>query len=96
MEVTWYPAPAKLNLFLHVLGRRPDGYHELQTVFRLIDRSDRVGVAPRKDGKIRFDGPFGDNLACCANWWAGLRTPEEQPVGGGLGGGLDAANTLLA
>ena len=59
----WYAAPAKLNLFLHVLGRRPDGYHELQTVFRLIDFSDRVGVAPRADGELRFAGPFGeDNL----------------------------------
>ncbi|HEX6156028.1 MAG TPA: 4-(cytidine 5'-diphospho)-2-C-methyl-D-erythritol kinase, partial [Burkholderiales bacterium] len=43
MELTWYPAPGKLNLFLHILGRRPDGYHELQTVFRLIERCDRVG-----------------------------------------------------
>lgn len=49
----WYPAPAKLNLFLHVLGRRPDGYHLLQTVFRLIDRADRVGIAPTRDGVIR-------------------------------------------
>jgi 4-diphosphocytidyl-2-C-methyl-D-erythritol kinase len=51
--VNWYPAPAKLNLFLHVLGRRADGYHLLQTVFRLIDRADRVGIAPRNDGLIR-------------------------------------------
>ena len=49
----WYPAPAKLNLFLHVLGRREDGYHLLQTVFRLIDRMDRVGIAVRADGHIR-------------------------------------------
>ena len=48
----WYPAPGKLNLFLHVLGRRADGYHELQTVFRLIDRSDRIGIAPREDGRL--------------------------------------------
>src|SRR5207237_614650 len=51
--VNWYPAPAKLNLFLHVLGRRPDGYHLLQTVFRLIDRSDRIGIVVRDDGVIR-------------------------------------------
>ena len=51
--MNWYPAPAKLNLFLHVLGRRPDGYHLLQTVFRLIDRSDQVGIHVRSDGVIR-------------------------------------------
>ena len=49
----WYPAPAKLNLFLHVLGRRSDGYHLLQTVFRLVDLCDEVGVAVRDDGVIR-------------------------------------------
>ncbi len=49
----WYPAPAKLNLFLHVLGRRDDGYHLLQTVFRLIDRSDRVGIEVTGAGAIR-------------------------------------------
>ena len=101
MEVTWYPAPAKLNLFLRVLGRREDGYHELQTVFRLIDRSDRVGIAPRKDGKIVFDGPFGeDNLCVRAAKLLGkgcdLVLEKNIPVGGGLGGGSsDAATTLL-
>ncbi len=49
----WYPAPAKLNLFLHVLGRRDDGYHLLQTVFRLIDRSDQVGISVTSNGVIR-------------------------------------------
>ncbi len=49
----WYPAPGKLNLFLHVLGRRQDGYHLLQTVFRLIERGDRIGVALRADGELR-------------------------------------------
>ncbi|HSH07734.1 MAG TPA: 4-(cytidine 5'-diphospho)-2-C-methyl-D-erythritol kinase [Burkholderiales bacterium] len=49
----WYPAPGKLNLFLHVLARRADGYHELQTVFQLIDRADRVGVALREDGVLQ-------------------------------------------
>lgn len=49
----WYPAPAKLNLFLHVLGRREDGYHLLQTVFRLVDRSDNVGIAVTREGVIR-------------------------------------------
>ena len=46
------PAPAKLNLFLHVVGRRADGYHLLQTVFRLIDLSDRIDLDVRSDGKI--------------------------------------------
>ncbi len=49
----WYPAPAKLNLFLHVIGRRDDGYHLLQTAFRLIERADRVGISVRGDGEIR-------------------------------------------
>jgi 4-diphosphocytidyl-2-C-methyl-D-erythritol kinase len=49
----WYPAPAKLNLFLHVLGRRADGYHLLQTVFRLVDLLDEVGIAVRDHGEIR-------------------------------------------
>ena len=51
------PAPAKLNLFLHVLGRRPDGYHELQTAFQFIDLCDELRFEPRTDGRIvRVDG----------------------------------------
>ena len=106
MELSWYPAPAKLNLFLHVLGRRDSGqhagYHELQTVLRLIDRADRVGVALRNDGKILFDGPFGeDNLCVRAAKLLGkgceLALEKNLPVGGGLGGGSsDAATVLLA
>ena len=53
---TW-PAPAKLNLFLHVVGRRADGYHLLQTVFRFIDRSDRLHFSPRGDGRIVLATP---------------------------------------
>ena len=100
MELTWYAAPAKLNLFLHILGRRADGYHELQTVFRLIDRSDRIGVAPREDGKVLFDGPFGeDNLCVRAAKLIGkgcdLALEKNIPVGGGLGGGSSDAATVL-
>jgi 4-diphosphocytidyl-2-C-methyl-D-erythritol kinase len=108
MEMTWYPAPAKLNLFLHILGRRQggehEGYHELQTVFRLIDRSDRVGIAPREDGKIVFDGPFGDDNLCVRaarllhspGKGCDLALEKTIPVGGGLGGGSsDAATTLM-
>ena len=53
-----YPAPAKLNLFLHVVGRRSDGYHLLQTVFRLLDRADVLRFAPRQDGCIVLDTPL--------------------------------------
>ncbi|HEX6320113.1 MAG TPA: 4-(cytidine 5'-diphospho)-2-C-methyl-D-erythritol kinase [Burkholderiales bacterium] len=106
MEMKWYPAPAKLNLFLHLLGKRADGYHELQTVFRLIDLADRVGIAPRPDGEIRFSGEFGeDNLVARAArllkretgspQGADLALEKRIPVGGGLGGGSSDAATVL-
>jgi 4-diphosphocytidyl-2-C-methyl-D-erythritol kinase len=53
-----WPAPAKLNLFLHVVGRRDDGYHLLQTVFRLIDLCDALEFAPRGDGEVRLASPI--------------------------------------
>ena len=103
MELSWYPAPGKLNLFLHVLGRRPDGYHELQTVFRLIDRCDRVGIALRDDGQIRFSGIFGEENLCVRaarllqppNKGCDLALEKNLPVGGGLGGGSSDAATVL-
>ncbi len=100
MELTWYAAPAKLNLFLHVLGRRTDGYHELQTVFRLIERADRVAIGARSDGRIVFDGPFGeDNLCVRAAKLLGkgceLALEKNIPIGGGLGGGSSDAATVL-
>lgn len=49
-----YPAPAKLNLFLHVTGRRADGYHLLQTAFRIIDFCDWLSFSPRHDGEVRL------------------------------------------
>jgi len=106
--MNWYPAPGKLNLCLHVLGRRADGYHELQTVFRLIDRADKVGVAARSDGEIRFSGEFGDQNLCLkaarllkdetrSPRGCDLALEKVLPVGGGLGGGSsDAATVLLA
>ena len=108
--MTFHPAPAKLNLFLHVLGRREAGeyagYHELQTVFRLIDRSDRVGVAPRDDGEIRFSGVFHDENLCVkaarllqtesgSRKGCDLSLEKNIPVGGGLGGGSSDAATVL-
>ena len=104
----WHPAPGKLNLCLHVLGRRPDGMHLLQTVFRLIDRCDRVGVAVRADGAVRFSGLFGEDNLCVraarllreasgTGQGADLALEKHLPIGGGLGGGSsDAATTLLA
>ena len=106
MELTWYPAPAKLNLFLHVLGQRADGYHELQTVFRLIDRCDRIGIDLREDSQIRFTGIFGDENLCVraakllqqlgrSTQGADISLEKNLPVGGGLGGGSSDAATVL-
>ncbi|HEU4353607.1 MAG TPA: 4-(cytidine 5'-diphospho)-2-C-methyl-D-erythritol kinase [Burkholderiales bacterium] len=106
MELNWHPAPGKLNLFLHVLERRADGYHDLQTVFRLIDRSDRVGVAARDDGRIVFEGPFGEQNLCVraarllkaqarSTWGCHVKLEKNLPVGGGLGGGSSDAATVL-
>jgi 4-diphosphocytidyl-2-C-methyl-D-erythritol kinase len=106
VELDWYPAPGKLNLFLHVLGKRHDGYHELQTVFRLIDRCDRVGIAGRQDGKIEFHGPFGEENLCVraarllkaqtgSPKGCTLALEKNLPVGGGLGGGSSDAATVL-
>jgi len=105
-RLDWLPAPGKLNLFLHVLGRRADGYHELQTVFRLIERGDRVGVRAREDGEIRFDGVFGEANLCVraarllkehsgTRLGAELALEKNLPVGAGLGGGSSDAATVL-
>jgi 4-diphosphocytidyl-2-C-methyl-D-erythritol kinase len=107
-----WPAPAKLNLFLHVVGRRADGYHLLQTAFRLIDLCDSLEFAPRADGAIRLATPLsgvpeGEDLTVraarllreAAGLDAGveIRLEKRIPIGGGLGGGSsDAATTLIA
>jgi 4-diphosphocytidyl-2-C-methyl-D-erythritol kinase len=109
--MNWFPAPGKLNLLLHVLGRRADGYHELQTVLRLIDRADRVGIAVRADGRILRHDPLPGvpaeadlSVRAARLLQAHARTPlgadlaidKQLPMGGGLGGGSsDAATTLL-
>jgi 4-diphosphocytidyl-2-C-methyl-D-erythritol kinase len=111
VETVW-PAPAKLNLFLHVTGRRADGYHELQTLFQLIDLADSIGVRVRADGRIeRLVGPpevapESDLIVRAAHalqaqtgtsLGASLSLIKRIPMGGGLGGGSsDAATTLLA
>lgn len=112
---TWhsaYPAPAKLNLFLHVTGRRPDGYHLLQTAFRFVDRCDLLRFAPRRDGDIVRVDPLpgvapADDLTVRAaqalqrasgcRRGVDIALEKRLPMGGGLGGGSsDAATVLLA
>jgi 4-diphosphocytidyl-2-C-methyl-D-erythritol kinase len=110
-ETRW-PAPAKLNLFLHVTGRRADGYHELQTLFQLVDLCDTIAITVREDGLIeRPEGPAGVTLeadlavraahvlkqATGSPLGATLKVHKRIPLGGGLGGGSsDAATVLLA
>ena len=107
-----WPAPAKLNLFLHVVGRRADGYHLLQTVFRFIDRADTLHFAPRDDGDVLLATPTpgveaANDLtvraarllqeAAGCRQGATIRLSKNLPLGGGLGGGSsDAATVLLA
>lgn len=107
-----WPAPAKLNLFLHVVGRRPDGYHLLQTVFRFIECADYLRFAPRADGEIVLATPTpgvaeeADLTVRAARMLqahtgcrqgASITLRKHLPMGGGLGGGSsDAATVLLA
>ncbi len=107
-----YPAPAKLNLFLHVVGRRADGYHLLQTLFRLIDHGDHLRFSPRQDGQLRLLNPLPgvppeSDLTLRAarllqaetgcRQGADIHLEKHLPMGGGVGGGSsDAATVLLA
>lgn len=106
------PSPAKLNLFLHITGRRPDGYHNLQTVFQLVDYADELTCCLRDNGALTLtpgiDGvDHDDNLIiraakalqkkCAIERGADIRLLKKLPMGGGLGGGSsNAATTLLA
>jgi 4-diphosphocytidyl-2-C-methyl-D-erythritol kinase len=105
------PAPAKLNLMLHILGRRADGYHELQTLFQFLDHGDELDFAVRADGVIQLhsdlqDVPHDSNLIVKAarqlqamtgcTLGADIWLRKVLPMGGGIGGGSsDAATTLL-
>jgi len=107
-----WPAPAKLNLFLHITGRRADGYHELQTLFQLLDLCDTLTISLREDGLIERPAgaagvaPEADLTLRAARalqqltgtrQGAELRVHKRIPQGAGLGGGSsDAATTLLA
>ena len=105
------PAPAKLNLFLHVTGRRADGYHELQTAYTLIDLADWLDFERRDDGSIVREGDLvggvEDDLAVRAahalqrasrtSLGVTISVTKRIPAGSGLGGGSsDAATTLIA
>ena len=112
MTTLTLPAPAKLNLWLHIIGRRPDGYHELETVFQFLDHADQLRYSVREDGQIHLRTeiagvPHESNLIVRA-----ARQLQQQsgcglgvdiwldkilPMGGGIGGGSsNAATTLLA
>lgn len=109
MNTLTIPAPAKLNLFLHITGRRPDGYHELQTVFALLDHGDQLHISASDELRLDVDDgiPAGENNLVWraarllqhhtgTRAGAALRLDKRLPAGGGLGGGSsDAASTLL-
>jgi 4-diphosphocytidyl-2-C-methyl-D-erythritol kinase len=110
-EWSAWPAPAKLNLFLRITGRRPDGYHALQTVFRLLDWGDTVRIRVRDDGAICRVGSSvpgvaeADDLlvraaralqqAVNGRLGADISVEKRIPAGGGFGGGSSDAATVL-
>lgn len=112
LDTLTLPAPAKLNLFLHITGRRADGYHNLQTVFQFLDEADSLHVHRRDDDRITLQPALpgvaeADNLVMRAarllqaeigcRQGADIVLDKHLPQGGGLGGGSsDAASTLLA
>jgi len=105
-----WPAPAKLNRFLHITGQRPDGYHLLQTIFQFLDYSDQIFFDVRSDGEIKLLNPVKgvadeDNLVIRAarllkknsrtTLGADISLKKILPMGGGLGGGSSNAATVL-
>lgn len=112
MSVLQLISPAKLNLFLHITGRRSDGYHELQTLFQLLDVGDRMRLLLRADSQINVRCPALDIPADANLAWRAAHLLQQRynvkrgadididkllPAGGGLGGGSsNAATTLLA
>lgn len=108
---SWWPAPAKLNLFLHITGRRADGYHLLQSVFRLLDWGDRIGLRVREDGQILRCGDSVPGVAAAQDLavraaralkqYSGsalgveIIVDKQVPAGGGFGGGSSDAATVL-
>lgn len=112
MTIDWWPSPAKLNLFLHILGRYDSGYHQLQTLFQILDWGDRLAFAANNSGKIRLLSELPgveetDNLIyraanmlkthCNVNHGVDIAIEKQLPMGGGIGGGSsNAATTLVA
>ena len=108
---TSWPAPAKLNLFLHITGQRADGYHQLQTVFQFLDFGDGLRFHPRDDDQVRrvsdLPGVTEDadlvvraarllQQRCQPEQGVDIEVDKRLPMGGGLGGGSsDAATTLM-
>ena len=106
-----WPAPAKLNLFLRITGRRADGYHTLQTVFRLLDWGDVVHMRPRRDGVIARVGAGAEGVSevddlmvraakilqeeSNGHQGADIGIEKKIPMGGGFGGGSSDAATVL-
>ena len=105
-----WPAPAKLNLFLHITGRRPDGYHELQTLFQLLDWGDELIIEATQDGEISrsstvpgipWESDLGIRAArllqqeCACRQGASIKLVKHIPPGTGLGGGSSDAATVL-
>ncbi|WP_047514533.1 4-(cytidine 5'-diphospho)-2-C-methyl-D-erythritol kinase [Methylophilus sp. Q8] len=112
MELLTYPAPCKINLFLHITGRRADGYHALQSVFLLLDHGDELRIRVRQDGQIVHMNPLPgvppekdltiraaralQQTSQCT-LGADIECIKRTPMGGGLGGGSsDAATVLMA
>ena len=111
MPNSW-PAPAKLNLFLHIVGRRNDGYHLLQTAFQFLEHSDELEIKPTSNNKIylsrNYEGIDAENDLIMraarllqsksgTNHGAEIHVNKILPMGGGLGGGSsNAATTLVA
>lgn len=111
MDKLTLPAPAKLNLWLHIIGRRADGYHELETVFQFLDYADHLTFALRDDGQVRLQTAINgvdhdSNLIVRAarqlqaqsgcTLGVDIWLDKILPMGGGIGGGSsDAATTLL-
>jgi 4-diphosphocytidyl-2-C-methyl-D-erythritol kinase len=112
MHTLSYPAPCKINLFLHITGRRPNGYHTLQSLFLLLDHGDTLHIRSRQDGQLIHMNPIAgvpaeqdlciraarhlQQVSGC-KLGAEISIEKRTPMGGGLGGGSsDAATVLMA